>query len=200
MQSSYKKSGKALKDVSFGLAEPSGRLSSVIPEILDDLLEQDPSAEKVVYDRWSGYRRMQKTNTRPTWPFGFGLGYGQTTLTAGPLSCPRSSVERFVSVSIGVQNSGTIPSSVVVQIYAGKDGPRNEDDYERVLIGFQKRLVRPRQVQNVDENFCLDPIAQFYATLKKFEATAGKYVIHGSKYETDPDSETMRVTCVNTLY
>jgi beta-glucosidase len=183
-----------------GLAEPSGRLSFVIPETLGDLPEWDPSAEKVVYDRWWGYRLMQKNNMRPIWPFGLGLGYGEITLTAGSLSCPRSFVERFVSVSVEVQNSGTIPSSVVVQIYAGKDGPRNEDDYERVLIGFQKQLVRPGQVQNVHVKFRLDPIAKFNATLKKFEVTAGKYVIYGSQYERDPNSENMRVTCVNTLY
>jgi beta-glucosidase len=192
--------GTALKDVLFGLAEPSGRLSFVMPETLGDLPEWDPPAEKVVYDRWRGYRLMRKNNTRPIWPFGFGLGYGQITLTAGSLSCPRSFVERFVSVSVEVQNSGTIPTSVVVQIYAGKDGPRNEDDYERVLIGFQKQLVRPGQVQNVHVMCRLDPIAKFNATLKKFEVTAGKYVIYGSQYERDPNSENMRVTCVNTLY
>jgi beta-glucosidase len=190
----------ALKDVFFGQTEPSGRLSFVVPETLSDLSDWDASTDKVAYDRWWGYRLMQKKSKRPVWPFGFGLGYGQLTLTEGSLSCPRTFVERFFSVSVEVQNSGTIPSCVVVQIYAGKDGPRNEDDYERVLVGFQQQLVQPGQVQILDVKCRLNPIAHFNTTTKKFEVTAGNYVVYGSQYDGDPNSQTMQVPCMDTLY
>jgi beta-glucosidase len=191
--------GTALKDVLFGKAEPSGRLSFVMPESIDDLPDWDPTAEHVVYDRWWGYRLMQKKNKRPLYPFGFGLGYGQLLLVKDSLSSTTSLVERFISVSLKVQNKGKIASSAVVQIYAGRHGRRDQDDYERVLIGFQKQLVQPGWVQEVSVRCRLDPIAHFNTTTKKLEVVAGEYVIYGSQHEGDPDSETLPIVCENTF-
>jgi beta-glucosidase len=57
--------GTALKDVLLGLAAPSGRLSFVVPETLGDISDWDPSTDKVAYNRWWGYRLMQKKTKQP---------------------------------------------------------------------------------------------------------------------------------------
>lgn len=191
--------GTALKDILFGQAEPSGRLSFVMPEYMEDLPDWKVFAEKVVYDRWWGYRQLQKNNKRPIWPFGFGLRYGQIKLIQGSLSCTDQFTENFFPVSVEVQNDGTITSSAVVQIYAGRDGHRGEDDYERVLVGFQKQLIQPGQVQKVVVRCRLNPVAHFNTTLKKLEIEAGRYVIYASQHEGDMRSETARVTCVDSF-
>ncbi|KAJ9630872.1 hypothetical protein H2203_001397 [Taxawa tesnikishii (nom. ined.)] len=111
--------GHALQDVLWGDAEPSGRLTFSVPESEEDLPVWDINAKKIKYDRYWGYRYLQKINKTAVYPFGFGLGYGHIEIQKDQLRCPKVLHERFFSVSVAVRNIGNRPSSVVLQIYGG---------------------------------------------------------------------------------
>ena len=179
----------ALQDVLWGDSEPSGRVPFVIPESEDDLPTWQPSAKKVKYDRWFGYRLLQKSNRRPIYPFGFGLGYGEFKFIEGSFLVPELT-ERFFQVLVEVENIGHRVSSVVVQIYAGKEDPndRSEVDYASVLIGFRKEFLEPSSRKVVRVDCRLNPIAHWNPKTRGWELDPGSYRICASRWEGDERS------------
>ncbi len=77
--------GNALQDVLWGHKEPSGRLPYAIPFEESQLVPWKPWAKQIVYDRWFGYRLLDREGVDAEFPFGFGLGYGRRTLVASSL-------------------------------------------------------------------------------------------------------------------
>ena len=181
--------GHALQDVLWGKSEPSGRLPFVIPESEDHLPTWQPSARKVKYDRWFGYRLLQKSNRRSIYPFGFGLGYSEFKFIEGKFQVPQLT-ERFFQVLVEVENIGQRGSSVVVQIYAGKEDPndRSEIDYASVLIGFRKEFVEPSARKAVRVDCRLNPIAHWNPKTRGWELDPGSYMICASRWEGDERS------------
>jgi len=181
--------GNALQDVLWGRSEPSGRLPFVIPENEEDLPEWSPYAKNVTYDRWFGYRLLQKRKKKAAYPFGFGLGYGDVRILPGTLrALPLTS--RFFTVEVDVENHSLRESSTAVQIYAGRTdaADRSENDYDRVLIGFAKILVNPNERLTVKVACRLNPIAHRNSATKRWELAPGRITIYASRYEGDPDS------------
>ena len=75
--------GNAIADVLFGDAEPEGRLPFVIPTSADHLPHWDPESSRENYDRWWGYRKLDRDRHEPAYPFGFGLGYSPSLSRLG---------------------------------------------------------------------------------------------------------------------
>lgn len=177
--------GNALQDVLWGDAEPSGRLPFVIPASEKDLPAWDPDAREVTYDRWWGYRLLNRQKKIPVYPFGFGLGYGQHEFI--DFVCPVVLDSRIFRCMVTVKNTSNRDSSVVVQIYGAKE-TLTSDDYTRVLLGFQKALIKTQDTRVVEVICHLDPLAAFNTTRKKFEVMPDHYILAASKYEGDPAS------------
>lgn len=180
--------GNALQDVLWGRSEPSGRLPFIIPESDEDLPVWSADAKIVTYDRWHGYRLLQKKGKKAVYPFGFGLGYSDIRLVPGTLHVsPISS--RFFDVEVGVENRGQRVSTAVVQIYGGKadTSERAEIDYERVLIGFSKILVQDGERVSVKIHCRLDPVAHRNSSTRRWELASGRYTVSASRHEGDED-------------
>ena len=60
--------GNAIADVLFGDAEPEGRLPFVIPTSAEHLPHWDPEASRETYDRWWGYRKLDRDAPRACLP------------------------------------------------------------------------------------------------------------------------------------
>lgn len=184
--------GNALQDVIWGDAEPSGRLPFVIPASEKDLPSWDIDAREVTYDRWWGYRLLNRQKNTPVYPFGFGLGYGQHEFT--DFVCPEILDFRTFRCTVTVKNISNRDSSVVVQIYGAKE-TRTPDDYTRALLGFQKALIKAQDTRIVEVIGYLDPLAAFNTTTKKFEVMPGHYILAASKYEGDAVSLFKKFSC-----
>ena len=182
--------GNAIQDVLWGRTEPSGRLPFIIPEIAEDLPDWSPSSTSVTYDRWHGYRLLQKRGKRAAYPFGYGLGYGDIRILPDTLTLSADVLaDRFFEVSVDVEDrSGRAPDAVI-QIYAGKTDPadRSEIDYERVLIGYSKTAVLPGQRSIVSVGCRLDPIAHRDSGTRRWELAKGTYTICAARFEGDPE-------------
>lgn len=178
--------GNALREVLFGEAEPAGRLAYNIVESELDIADIDMNATQVEYGRFWGYRLLQREKRKAAYPFGFGLGYGD--IVCGDLRVPGSLNERFFDVHVKITNCGHHTSSGVIQIYASKFPP-SEDDYVRVLVGFARaESLEPGDSTVVPVHCRLDPVARWNDADKSFSVPAGQYNILASRYEGDAQS------------
>jgi len=130
--------GRAVADVLFGDAAPSGRLPITFPKTLDDL---PPYEEYAMAGRT--YRYM---SAEPLYPFGFGLGY--TRFEYGAIELDRKSVPAGESVTarVRVTNVGERAGDAVVQVYltdleASVRVPRAS------LVGFGRVELAPGESQ-----------------------------------------------------
>lgn len=146
--------GKAVADVLFGNAVPSGKLPLTFPKSLDQL----PPFE----DYNMAGRTYRYAEWEPLYPFGFGLSYtqfeysnltlDQTTLTAG----------QPLTASVTVTNTGAVEGEEVVQVYikdieASVPVPLNSlADFQRVRLapGESKTVqftIGPEKMMLIDE-------------------------------------------------
>jgi beta-glucosidase len=101
--------GRAVADVLFGDAVPSGRLPLTFPKSMDQL----PPYEDYSMDGRT-YRFMKE---EPLYPFGFGLS--TTTFSYGPLELSKSTIapDGKLTARVQVSNEGDVAGDEVVQLY-----------------------------------------------------------------------------------
>ena len=167
--------GRALAEVLFGDANPSGRLPVTFPRSEGQLppFPTDPVA--VTYGLLHGYRHVDALGLDPRYPFGFGLSYSTfayANLAVTPAAAAR---DGRVQVSVDVTNAGPLPGEEVVQVYVSYPGSavaravRELKGFERVALGVgEARTVR------ID----LD-----VADLAFWDATAGAFAVEPLRYE-----------------
>ena len=136
--------GEACVDVLFGRVTPSGHLAETFPLRLEDTpayLSGSGEKTKVRYmeDVFVGYRYYDSRDKEVLFPFGHGLSYttfGYSNLRIAPLG------ENRFTVSLDVENTGTVAGKEVVQLYVG-----NRADYaprpRKELRNFAKIALAP---------------------------------------------------------
>lgn len=122
--------GKAVADVIFGNASPSGKLPITFPKSIDQLPpfeDYDMSNRTYRYATWE-----------PLYPFGFGLSY--TQFGYSELKLDRSTLHSGepLQVSVTITNSGTVDGEEVVQVYLR--------DLEASVVVPRQSLVAFRRV------------------------------------------------------
>jgi beta-glucosidase len=124
--------GRAIADVLFGDAVPSGRLPLTFPKSTDDLPPYDDYSMK-----GRTYRYMTK---EPLYPFGFGLS--TTRFSYGDLELSKAvmGVDGGLTANVLIKNDGERAGEEVVQLYvsaldASADAPlASLEDFQRVAI------------------------------------------------------------------
>jgi beta-glucosidase len=136
--------GDALVDVLVGAVEPQGRLPVSFPFSLEDTpaFEHHPGRGGVanyLEGRLIGYRWYDTVGRQPMFPFGFGLGYADVTITAARVTAD----SQPATVDVDLANQSDRPGVQVVQIYAGHTGvhERRGDEPAQQLVGFAKVAV-----------------------------------------------------------
>jgi len=121
--------GRALADVLFGHASPSGRMPITVPRRTADLPPFD--------DYGMRGRTYKFSDHEPLYPFGFGLGYARLTYGTLALSAAQLPEGGALTARATLTNATHRPATESVQCYVtpprvSKDSPRS------VLVGFQK--------------------------------------------------------------
>ncbi len=137
--------GDALVDVLLGDIEPQGRLPVSFPASLEDTpaFEHHPGRNGVanyLEGRLIGYRWYDTVGRQPLFPFGFGLGYADVTITAARAS---GDAAQPTSVDVDLSNQSDRGGVQVVQVYAARtgDAERRSDEPAQQLVGFAKITV-----------------------------------------------------------
>lgn len=138
--------GKAVADVLFGDANPSGRLPITFPKVIEDL---PPFENYSMIGRT--YRYMEK---EPLYPFGFGLSYTKFAYSDLKLSADKIKKGTPVTASFKVTNTGKLAGDEVVQLYV-KDLHSTFRVPIQSLKGIKKIHLEPGASQEV--NFVVTP-------------------------------------------
>jgi beta-glucosidase len=135
--------GDALVDVLVGDVEPQGRLPVSFPVTLEDTpaYEHHPGRNGVanyLEGRLIGYRWYDTVGRRPLFPFGFGLGYADVTITGATVAGVDPA--QPVAIDVELANDSDRDGVAVVQVYAARTGAaeRRGDEPAQQLVGFTK--------------------------------------------------------------
>jgi beta-glucosidase len=109
--------GHALADILLGRVNPSGKLPFVIPQRAEDLPFFDKNATQIEYDLWHGYRKLEREDHAPAFPFGFGLSYTRYSYANLILARTELGPSDTLPVSLTVTNTGAYAGEEIVQLY-----------------------------------------------------------------------------------
>jgi len=138
--------GRAVADVLFGDASPSGKLPLTVPRKTADL---------PAFNNYSMADRTYRfTKKEPLFPFGFGLSYTKISFDQIKLGAEQLSAGENLRVSVKIGNAGSRPALETVQCYL--QSPHTIANAPIVsLIDFKKVSVGPGASTQVE--FTLSP-------------------------------------------
>ena len=160
--------GEAVKNLLYGIANPSGKLSETWPIKYDDC----PSS--TYYPQWDaqyregiyvGYRYYDKADVPVRWRFGFGLSY-----TEFSYSNPQIDGK---TVRITVTNTGSRPGAEVIQLYVA---PPQDGIHRPVkeLKRFAKVFLQPGESREI----CFNLDERCFAVWNNgWKVPSGRYTI-----------------------
>ena len=138
--------GRAVADVLFGDASPSGKLPMTFPASLNQLPPFD--------DYHMAGRTYRYMNDAPLYPFGFGLSYSQFAYSDLILSAAEITAGQHVAVQATITNTGTVEADEVVQCYLS-DLDASVPVPLHKLVSFQRVRLAPGARQTIE--FMLTP-------------------------------------------
>ncbi|BCJ46354.1 beta-glucosidase [Actinoplanes ianthinogenes] len=154
--------GHALADVLYGDVNPAGRLTQTWPQSTVDL---PPDLNQ--YDIVKSRQTYQYVNTKPLYPFGYGLSY--TSFRYSGLKAGAG------GVTVTVTNTGKRAGDEVVQLYTHQRTSRDVTA-GKTLRGFQKVHLAAGQSRTV--TFTLTP-----RDLAHWDVTRQRWVTETSTYD-----------------
>lgn len=184
----------AVADVLTGAVAPTGRLTDTWPETYS----QYPSAEEfsqkhlngnvnttmgkteeqidVAYtdDIFVGYRYFDTFNQPVRYPFGFGLGYGKTEITAYSVAATGEKI----TVTAAVENTGErYADRQVVQVYLTCPEGRLEQPVNQLCAFGKTKLLAPGESETLTLEFRLSDMASFDERDHSYVMEQGHYFV-----------------------
>lgn len=138
--------GRAMADILFGKASPSGKLPITFPKSLKDL----PAFEDYTM-KGRTYRYMKAV---PLYPFGFGLSYADFRYADMRLSASSVSRDQTFTATATISNNGKYPGTDIVELYITPPGVSYMTPLYS-LKGFKRISLQPGASQTV--TFAITP-------------------------------------------
>ncbi len=139
--------GTAAADIIFGDVNPSGKITISFPKTAGQIplyYNYKPSAHPFDY---------VTVDTKPLYPFGFGLSYTFFTYSNLRLSQKKMNADGSVIVSVDITNSGKLAGDEIAQLYI-RDRISSVTRPIKELRGFERISLQPGQTKSV--SFTID--------------------------------------------
>lgn len=147
--------GTALAQILFGDYSPSGKL----PASFERRWEDNPvfhsyypakGESRVQYSEgvFVGYRHYDRSETKPLFPFGFGLSYTAFTYSNVSVAPASGKLDQPVTVSFEVKNTGGRNGAEIAELYVG-DPHASIPRPVKELKGFAKVSLKPGESKRV---------------------------------------------------
>jgi beta-glucosidase len=133
--------GRAVADLLFGEASPSGRLPVTFPRSVEDM---PPFEDYSMEGR--GYRF---SNKEAAWPFGFGLSYARFSYESLELSSERIRAGESLRARVSLRNLSDRAADEVVQLYLSDLDASGRVPLRR-LVGFARLSLAPGELKSAD--------------------------------------------------
>lgn len=169
--------GRAIADALFGSTAPAGRLSQTWPVSEKDL---PPIDDYDIIGKGRTYRFME---TKPLYPFGYGLTY--TTYEYAKLTAVYNSAEKKIYIHTAISNTGEVISDEVVQIYGIAPASKVKKPKCQLIDFARLKGIRPGELREVSFTVEPDVLAIYDVERKKRVVEAGEYVIFAGRSSAD---------------
>ncbi len=183
--------GRAIADILFGDASPSGRLPFTMPVAESDLPPFDNVSDSVTYEYLHGYRLLQHAGVAPRYPFGFGLAYTTFELSNLRLSAATVAPDGTFEATVTVANTGSVAATETVELYVSALASRVERAPED-LRAFAQVALAPGESGDVT----LTVPAQ---SLGFWDLTAGAWEVERIGYEVRVGTSSADTPLVGTI-
>ena len=186
--------GKAVADVIYGDAIPSGKLTTSFPVSVGQI----PVYHSMLNTGrpYNGEEASKfKSNyldipNEPLYPFGFGLSYSSFSYSKINLSSDFLTNDSKLKASVQVTNTGKYEAEEVVQLYL-RDLEASISRPKKELKGFQKIKLKPGETKEVIFEIT-EPLLRFYNSNLQFVSEPGAFdLMIGTN---SVDVETVRFT------
>lgn len=177
--------GRALADLLFGDAAPSGRMPFTMPVAEADLPLFDNTSLTVTYDLFHGYRKLARDAKPARYPFGYGLTY--TTFAHADLALDRATATSgdLVEVSVTVTNTGAATAIETVQLYvAPPAGPAGVERAPFQLGAFAQVELAAGASQRVTIPLRVSDLRLFLDGA--WTLVPGTYIVRAARHAEDP--------------
>ncbi|MBZ0234815.1 MAG: glycoside hydrolase family 3 C-terminal domain-containing protein [Deltaproteobacteria bacterium] len=177
--------GRALADLLFGDAAPSGRMPFTMPVAEADLPVFDNTSLTVTYDLFHGYRTLARDGRPARYPFGFGLSY--TTFAHADLVLDRTTATSgdLVEVSVTVTNTGAVAAIETVQLYVTPPaGPGGVERAPFQLGGFAQVELAAGASQRVTIALRVSDLRLYLDGA--WTLVPGAYTVRAARHAEDP--------------
>ncbi|KZL14102.1 glycoside hydrolase family 3 C-terminal domain-containing protein [Pseudovibrio sp. Ad26] len=179
--------GTALARILSGEVSPSGKLPFVIPRRESDLPDFDRNARKVIYDLWHGYRKLDKDDVTPAYPFGFGLSYSQFHYSELVVTPPDELLTGSIDVQFSIANIGQVEAEEVSQVYIAPKGSAVERAKQE-LKGFQRLRIPAGESRQVTVSIPVEELAIFDSERNQMVVERIVYEVVVGSSSQDPNS------------
>jgi beta-glucosidase len=175
--------GTALAQILFGDYSSSGKL----PVSFERRWEDNPvfhsyypakGESRVQYSEgvFVGYRHYDRSETKPLFPFGFGLSYTSFTYSNVSVAPASGSLDQPVTVSFEVKNTGRREGAEVAELYVG-DPHASIPRPVKELKGFAKVNLKPGESKRVSINLDRRAFSFYDVGKKEWNAEPGLFNI-----------------------
>jgi beta-glucosidase len=162
--------GNAIADVLFGDYSPAGRLNMTWYRSVEQL------PDMMDYDIIKGKRTYQYFDGDALYPFGHGLTYGAFHYTNMQVSVDTLSEGGLATVSVDLENIGSVDSDEVVQLYVRAGTSRVKRPLKQ-LIGFKRLCLTVGQKQTVHFPVKADDLRIWDVTRERYCLETGSYTL-----------------------
>ncbi len=176
--------GNALADILSGAVNPSGKLPFVVPQSADDLPFFEIDTDDITYDLWHGYRKLDRDQKIPAFPFGFGLSYTTFEYSNLQLNNDIFGVNETIELQFDLTNTGSMNGEEVFQLYVSAIGSKVERA-ERELKGFKKVAVNSGQSEHVSIELPVADLGYYNEDIGDFEVECIKYELMVGRHSLD---------------
>ncbi len=128
--------GKAIAEILFGAAAPSGKLPITLYRSVADLPD--------FTDYHMAGRTYRFLKAQPLYPFGYGLNYGDAQVTAALADAAsyQTLAQHGTTLTVQLENRSQRPAEEVLQVYVRVLGSENEVPHPK-LAAFQRVTLTP---------------------------------------------------------
>ena len=168
--------GDILADIVLGKVNPSGKLTTTWAAVKDyKYIEEFGNFNNTRYIEglYVGYRYFDSFQTKPYYPFGFGLSYTDFSLTKKNLSNKKSEI----SVEVEVKNIGKMAGKEVVQVYISPSQENMDKPYQSIVAFKKTPKINPNETSNLNLSFKLEDIARYDEKKAEYILDKGNYII-----------------------
>jgi beta-glucosidase len=211
--------GQAIAEIIYGKVNPSGKLPVTIAKNESDYpsyasynsvaayqpagLFGAPGTAKaeMTYSEgiYAGYRGFDKSNTKPLYPFGFGLSYTSYAYSDMKLSSSTITGGETINATFTLTNRGDMDGFEVAQLYVSPP-VKSTDRPEKELKGFAKVFLKAGQSKRVTIPIDARSLSYYVQNTDTFNVDKANYTIRvGGASDNLPLTQVLKATVAQTL-